>query len=200
MPTSTPRKKPSDRKPKAAKTVTSVSDWKSKSTGGKGIDLQLPSGNVAKVKAIAITKLIEADIFPDSLEQLIAQKTKSDDGKDNVTAKAPEEAQVKSALSNPKELAKLMNAVDRITAMAVLEPPVLLGIENVETDPEKPAKWQDIPDDERDEDALYTDEIDLEDKMFIFQFTVGGSSDLDRFREQFGAHMGTLGDVQGVSL
>lgn len=201
MPTSTSRRKPSDRKAKertaSKKSVTSVSDWKAKATGNKGMDIELPSGNVAKIKPIQITKLVEMDIFPDSLEQIISEKTRVGD-KDEVKAKAPDEDAVRKAMGSPKDLAKLMQSVDRITALAVLEPPVLLGIENVETDPDKPAVWEDIPDEERDEDALYTDEVDLEDKMFIFQFCVGGTSDLERFREQFGAGLGIMGDGESL--
>lgn len=203
MPTSTPRKKAQDRKQKANKPsnkpVTSVADWKAKSGGNKGIDVELPSGNVAKIKPIAITKLVEMDIFPDSLEQIISQKT-TVDGKDDIKAKAPDDAEVRKAISTPKDLTKLMQSVDRITAMAVLEPPVLLGLQNAETDPDKPAKWEDIPEGDRDEDALYTDEVDLEDKMFIFQFCVGGTSDLERFREQFGKSLGVMGNGESLPL
>ena len=106
MPTSTTRtKKAQDRKPKnrasSGKSVTSVAEWKSKSTTGKGFDLELPSGNVAKVKSILITKLVEMDIFPDSLEQIIAEKTKTDDGKDAVKAKAPDAAEVARNMMKP---------------------------------------------------------------------------------------------------
>lgn len=196
MPTSTTRKRPADRQAKRPKGVTSAADWKSKS-GGKGVDLELPSGNVAKVKPIQITKLVEMDVFPDSLEQIIASKTTTADGREAVAAKKPDAEEAKAALANPKDLAKLMTSVDRITAMAVLEPKVLLAIENVAEEGE-PDKWEDIPDDERDEDALYTDEVDLEDKMFIFQFCVGGTSDLDRFRAEFGASLGAMGDGQSL--
>lgn len=197
MPTSTSRRKPSDHKSKAKKNITSVADWKAKATGSKGIDIELPSGNVAKIKPIAITKLVEMDIFPDSLEQIISEKTRVGD-KEEIKAKAPDEEQARATLSSPKDLSKLMQSVDRITAIAVVEPKVLLGLENIETDPDKPARWEDIPDEDRDEDALYTDEVDLEDKMFIFQFCVGGTSDLERFREQFGAGLGTLGNGESL--
>lgn len=194
MPTSTSRKKPQDRN--AKRTVTSAADWKRK-TGSKGTDIELPSGNIAKIKAVPITKLVEMDVFPDSLESIIAEKTKADSGKDAVAAKHPDEAEVKKAVANPKDLAKLMNSVDRITALAVLEPKVLLHLENVAGEGEEP-QWEDIPDDERDEDVLYTDDVDLEDKMFIFQFCVGGTADLDRFRAEFGESLGAMGDGQGL--
>lgn len=194
MPTSTPRKKPQDRN--AKRTVTSAADWKRK-TGSKGTDIELPSGNIAKIKAVPITKLVEMDVFPDSLESIIAEKTKTDSAVTVVTAKHPDEAEVKKAVANPKDLAKLMNSVDRITALAVLEPKVLLHLENVAEEGEEP-QWEDIPDDERDEDVLYTDDVDLEDKMFIFQFCVGGTADLDRFRAEFGESLGAMGDGQSL--
>lgn len=198
MPTSTPRK-PTDRKPKAQKKgVTSIADWKSKSAGTKSFDVELPSGNVAKVKNIQITKLVEMDIFPDSLEAMIASKTQVA-GKDNVEIKEPDEAEVKKAMSNPKDLAKLMTSVERIVALAVVEPPVLLSVERFEAE-DGTVTWEEIPEDERDEDALYTDEIDLEDRMFIFQLTVGGTSDLDAFRGKFGTALGAMGDGESLPL
>lgn len=205
MPTSTPRK-PADRRQKAQKgTVTSASDWKKNSKTGKTNDLELPSGNVAKVKNVQITELLEKGVLPDSLEQLIAKKISAADGT-KTEIKAPDAAETEKALANPKELAKLMLAVDRITAMAVVEPQVLLGKVNVNdglTDAKgEPLteKWEDIPDEDRDEDALYADEVDLEDKMFIFQYTVGGTKDVESFREQFGAGLGDMGNGEGLLL
>lgn len=205
MPTSTPRK-PADRRQKAQKgTVTSASDWKKNAKTGKTNDLELPSGNVAKVKNLQITELLEKGVLPDSLEQLIAKKISTADGT-KTEVQAPDKEATEKALANPKELAKLMLAVDRITVMAVVEPEVLLPKFNAneglldEKGETLPEKWVEIPEGDRDEDALYSDEVDLEDKMFIFQYTVGGTKDVESFREQFGAGLGNMGNGEGLLL
>jgi hypothetical protein len=37
----------------------------------------------------------------------------------------------------------------------------------------------------RDPSLLYVDEVDLEDKMFILQYALGGTRSLERFRREF---------------
>jgi hypothetical protein len=54
-------------------------------------------------------------------------------------------------------------------------------------------------DDVRDNDLLYIDELDAMDKMFIFQWAVGGTSNLEQFLEEAGADMASLAEMQGAS-
>ena len=51
-----------------------------------------------------------------------------------------------------------------------------------------------IPDDLRLEDDLYSDEIDIGDKIYLFQVVAGGTTDLQTFRKQFSESMAGLSD------
>ena len=49
--------------------------------------------------------------------------------------------------------------------------------------------------DDRDDDLLYVDEIDEEDKMFIFQWATGGTTDVERFRQEYSTKLDALGSI-----
>lgn len=51
---------------------------------------------------------------------------------------------------------------------------------------------KEIEEEYRDPEALYIDEVEMDDKMFIFGWAVGGTADLERFREESAA---VLADV-----
>lgn len=195
MPTSNPKiKKAQDHQQKK---VAAAADFK-KAGAKKKVELELPSGNVVIVKRIPITKLLEMDIFPDSMEAVIAEKLGSDaEAGPGNAAKPIDPKEVQKKTLDPAELTGLMRSVDRITAASMLEPAAELHLVN--TAPAgKPEVWEEIPEDERDDELLYTDEIAVEDKFFLFQFTVGGSSDLDAFRAEFGSALGALENGNGV--
>jgi hypothetical protein len=44
----------------------------------------------------------------------------------------------------------------------------------------------------RDEDLLYADEVDMNDKQFIFQWAVGGTSDVEKFLEKSSEYLASL--------
>jgi hypothetical protein len=45
---------------------------------------------------------------------------------------------------------------------------------------------------DRDPDQVYTDMVDPTDKVYIFQYVVGGVSDLQQFRQEFSQTLGNL--------
>lgn len=49
-----------------------------------------------------------------------------------------------------------------------------------------------IPWEQRDPEFMYLQEVELTDKVFIFQYAVGGSSDLARFRSEYGQLVGSI--------
>jgi hypothetical protein len=57
-----------------------------------------------------------------------------------------------------------------------------------------------IGDPRRDQTILYVDEVDFNDKMFIFNFAVGGPADLETFRTQSGLDVGNVPAGEGVEL
>jgi hypothetical protein len=52
----------------------------------------------------------------------------------------------------------------------------------------------------RNDDLLYVDEIDLEDKLFILNFGVGGSRDLEAFRLATDGGVGSVPASTDVQL
>ena len=58
------------------------------------------------------------------------------------------------------------------------------------------------PEDEadRDDDLLYPDDIEDMDKMFVFQWVSGGTTDLETFRQRYSSNMASLGGGAALGL
>lgn len=164
--------------------VTAVSSWK-KNTG---IELELPSGNVCLIKRPGMEKLLSLGILPDSLTPIAMEAVKR-------AEKGPQDHKKKDENIDPELMEKFLEeegameaiftSFDRVTAMCVMEPPVTWHMrETGEVDAKGKPKYEDIPLSERDDEMLYTDDVDLDDKTFIFQYVVGGTSDLEQFRKE----------------
>lgn len=194
MPTSKPRK-PTDFKKK--KVVSAASAFK-KAKKTSSSEVELPSGNVVRVKMISMTDLLSENIIPDTLTALVTEKLGG--SKKKKAAKASDE-EVRELIKNPKQLSDMFDVFDRIAAKVVLEPEFVYHrrqILDADGEPVTPEEWESIPDEERDEDLVYTDEVDLDDKSFLFQFSVGGTQDLERFRSETGAAVGELESGESV--
>lgn len=154
---------------------TTASEWRAKVAGE---DLTLPSGNVALVRRPGMDTFLREGVIPDSLTPIVEDAVKK--GKGLSTA-----AQ-KEMLKDPKQIAGVIDLMDAIVVAAVIEP-------KVKAVP-KDADGQPVPFDERGAtDCLYADEVDLDDKVFIMNFAVGGTRDLERFR---GEHAASVAAVQ----
>jgi hypothetical protein len=79
---------------------------------------------------------------------------------------------------------KILEVVDKVTCYVVIQPAVMP-----------------VPEDgaERDDEFVYIDQVDLEDKMFILNFAVGGTRDLERFRQEVGESLRGLAPVPDVA-
>lgn len=150
--------------------VTSPKDWKKKSTNRP---LELPSGNTALVRAPGLQVFIEQGFIPNSLMPIVSKAIKK--------GKPPK----MDELTVSKEtLTELVQMADEVCLYCVVEPPV--------NPVPKDEEGNTIPSHKRDEDTLYVDEVDMEDKMFIFQFAMGGTANLERFRKGLEADMDPL--------
>lgn len=172
-------KTPQDRKQKSQnkKTVTSVSDWKKNKTGEP---LDLPSGKTCLVQVVGAQAFLRAGVIPNALLPIVtgaleqAQKGKKPEA--DATKIMQEVAQ------DPEKLAQIFDMCDAVTVMTVLEP-------RVEPVPVLDESGH-MP--ERDPELLYVDDVDDEDKFFIMQFAMGGSRDLERFRDELAAGVDAL--------
>lgn len=171
----TPRKTTA-RKPAVKKSTeskpSSIKDFKSKSK--IKADLVLPSGAVVRVhNRGGMRMFLKSGMIPNGLMGIVQQSIEDGTEPDMKDLfKGADDNDVDMDMVND-----MMIAVDNITVECWVLPPVLP-----------------IPDDEedRDEDLLYVDEVLEEDKMFVFQWVTGGTSDLERFREEYQSSVDNL--------
>lgn len=143
-------------------------------------ELELPSGEMVLVRRPGVEGLISAGVLHnlDSLSALVDEKhLKRVQGKPEVD--------VKSLLSDEKNLQNLFHTVDRVCCHCVMEPQVLM----TPNDPTSRTQGEHV----------YADQIPLEDKLYILDYAVGGSADLERFRRETSMAMGSVDDEQEVS-
>jgi len=151
------------------KKTTSASDWKKKKNFG--VELRVPSGNVCLVRPVGLEAFISQGLIPNALMPIIQESMK--------TGESPE---LTEDMVSAEMMAAMVKLFDSVTVYVVQQPTV------------HPAPK---PGEEREEDLLYVDEVDLSDKMFIFNFAVGGTRSLEGFREELGERMELLLPVSG---
>lgn len=151
--------------------ATNAKEWKKKSA--KSYELEVPSGNVCLVRRPGPSIFAElSGSIPNSLlgEVLPLLEEAERKGKTGDSSPVPPEALAElqdKILKSPQQLSEIVMMADEVTVRCVVEPVV-----------------HRVPEDgERDEDKLYVDEVDFEDKIFIMNFVVGGTANLERFRE-----------------
>jgi hypothetical protein len=167
-------------------TPTPATAWQGK-VQVEGVAVPLPSGNVALVRAIAPEAFLTSGMIPDPLLPIIQKAIHTKKGLN------PKELERQMGNTSPELIASSLEMFDRVLVYAVVEP-------NIEMPPpcrqcEKYAntdqhRKKDHPDHhqyregERDSAKLYADQVDMQDKMFIFQWSVGGTSNISAFRQQ----------------
>ena len=135
--------------------VTSVSEWKKNSNPL----MELPSGMTVKVMLRPNMQIfMKAGIIPNSLMSIIQSAIKS--------GTAPD---VSEMSIDEEKMDDMFRMMDNIVCFVVQEPEI------------QPTPQDDEP---RDEETLYVDELELTDRQFIFQWAVGGTRDLERFRSE----------------
>lgn len=155
----------------------------------KPIELELPSTNddgepnVCLVRRPGVQGLIRMGLL-DNLDQLTSLVTsKIDELKGVAKAQEIDAEAVKKLAENKESIDYALSLIDKIVVGCVVDPRVYA------LPPEGEA---------RDADRLYIDEVELEDKVFIMNFAVGGSADLTSFRDFTNSPLEYLGAGQGV--
>lgn len=159
--------------------------WASRTAEGEPETMTLPSGQVVKARKIGLQKLIEAGVMSeaDSLTQLIGTK--------HFNEKPAEVMQM--ALANPKAFGSLVMMIDRALPIIVVEPDVRLHVKIRES-----GETVLIPVEHRESGMVYTDQIDLQDKIFLLNYAVGDLQQLAPFRGQAGDDVATVADGSDV--
>jgi hypothetical protein len=141
-------------------------------------DLEVPSGQMCLVRRPGLEGLIKAGIVSnfDMLTRLVG-----DQAERMKTGKEPRsDSEIMNEIMNdPEKLEEMMRVIDKIVIYCVVKP-------EIQTAPNDPTR--------RVASVIYDDMIDIEDKMFIMNYALGGVRDLSTFREQHSAAMGSVGD------
>lgn len=199
---------------KPVKAATKAAPAKAVSRSGYGLglankpmELELPSGNTCLAIRPGAQGLIKAGLL-DSLDQLTAMVQREQI--DPHDPKKQVQSAVNSLAANPKDLLEGLEMVDRAVAFVVKEPAVFLDEAELDADgkPLFVVTGQDNAGQpirkpvfkKRDPDKVYADEVDLEDKMFIFQWAVGGTADLARFRQESADLVGNIPTIQDLQM
>lgn len=175
--------------------ATSAQNWKKPELH----ELKLPSGNVCLLRRPGMEKLLAAGVLPDSLTPIAikaiekAQSGGRPEPEDRKRKKGEKDNELdpemmKEFLEKEGALEDIFAAFDKVTAMVVEEPQVEYHMRQRLSDDGQPlqdtngrAVWEVIPRSERSEEILYTDDVDADDKSFIFEFVAGGDPRDDSF-------------------
>lgn len=164
--------------------ATSAKEWKKKSK--KEHELTVPSGNVCLVRrpGPALFAELSASI-PNALlsEVMPLLEDAKEKGKTEGGEALPPGALNKlqdQIVDNPSMIADMIELVDAVALRCVVSPELAPVSER-----ERILNDQELTEEEKQEkldELLFVDEVDFEDKMFIFQFVSGGTRDFERFR------------------
>ena len=133
---------------------TTAQAWKKQA---QGVPLEVPSGNTALVRNVGMQVFLQKGLVPNSLMPIVRQ------------AMSGKDVDLKVEEITEGQLADMLALFDAVVVHCVVEPKVM----------PTPAEGE-----ERADDVLYVDEVDFDDKQFIFQWVVGGTRDLEQFRKE----------------
>ena len=156
---------------------TSASNWKKKAAVGTLV--VVPSGNEVRVRTPGMQAFLSNGIIPNGLMPMIQDAMKM--------GEAPSEDDAQKLMDDPDKINEILQLSDAVALFCFIEP--ALSPIPLEPEPDAEGNYLPIPlgDARRDEDVLYVDEVDLNDKLFIFQFAVGGTAKLEQFRQEQGS-------------
>lgn len=167
------------------------------------VDLDCPSGQLCQVRRLGADGLIRAGLFDklDILGSVVGDHIDEAEGRPKKPQTQAE--QVQDLMANKEKLGAAMELIDQVASHVVVQPQLWRAIRV--DDAGKPVlddegDEQPLPEEERVPGRIYTDMVELEDKMFIFQFVVGGSADLATFRKEFGGMLGGMAISQSIQL
>lgn len=178
---------------------TAADQWVSK-VGEGTEDVRLPSGNVARVRRAGPEAFLTQGLMPDTITPIVEKAIRS--------KKGLKPTQQVDMAKDPKQVGALLEMLDRTLVYAVVEPRVQMPpgclvcgeldtlsvkAHNDETD----EHYHKFDPEDRQPGILYADRVDLEDKMFVMNFVVGGTRDLERFRRELRAGMAGLSAGEG---
>jgi len=138
--------------------------WGSAESLGTLQDLVLPSGQRCLAQRPGPEGLMAAGLL-DDLDMLAGALPKASGAGKPSTPKFDPEV----VMADPAMMRQAMALINRVTVFVVVKPEITIE-----------------PEDPRDKELgkIYPSSISLEDRMFLFNWVVGGTSNLEQFRQQ----------------
>lgn len=158
--------------------ISQIGDFKNRIGGTQ----ELPSGFTVKVRNPGgLQAFLAGGTIPNSLMPLIQKALKS--------GKAPDAKEFlsKDGEVDPALLTDMFEMMDNIAVQCIVEPrihPKLTQADVEKWNAENPDKRVSDPEDLRRADTLYVDELPMDDKQFLMQWIMGGTRNLETFRQQ----------------
>lgn len=185
--------------------ATKASEWKgARPTGDQ--EVTLPSGNTCLVRQLAPDAFLSSGVIPDGLSAIVTKAIKSKKG-------LPPGLEEKMS-KDPKQLRQALLTIDQAVCYVVIEPNLqmppkckiaMMG-EPCETYVDSPQHTEkdhphhhDFVEGDREKDVLYADQVSLEDKMYIFQYAVGGINSVKQFRGELSGSVGAVPERKAVA-
>lgn len=174
-------------------TPTPVDQWAG-AIQVEGTDILLPSGNVARVRQISPAAFLSSGLIPNPLLSIIR---KSIQEKQGMSPKA-----MKAITEDNALLVSALELFDRVLAHVMVQPSVKMPppCRQCGEYANKPQHdsglkgYHQYNEGDREAGVLYADVVQMDDKMFIFQWAVGGTRDLETFRDEFQSRVGSVSD------
>lgn len=155
--------------------------WLSSGVGGLE-DMTVPSGQRCLVRRPGLEGLMKANVLQnvDSLSQIVNEKhlKRVEGGSAKET-----EIDMSSLMGDQQGLDEVVGVIDKVICYCVVKPEIHRTPNDVTL---------------RKQGVVYADMVDLIDKMHIFNFVVGGTRDLERFRHGLDELVGSVEDGAGV--
>lgn len=166
--------------------------WRSRSASGATERVTLPSGEKVLARKLDIETVASSGLLAeqDAISQYV-DETLIDRGRSGKARAAQKAEQQKNV-----DLPALVMAMDRIVPLCVVEPRVLLHFEDTGEVGRGQRTTRRIPESERDDSAIYTDQIPFNDKVWLTEWAMLELS--ANFRETPGAAVADLGHGKGV--
>jgi hypothetical protein len=155
-------------------------------------DLECPSGTWCQVRKPNPRQLMALGFINkfDQLSGLVESKHIR-------RVKGKPEVNTESMSQDPKAIMDILDLADRVTEYVVVQPTVIRPVVILDQKDGQPIE-RPMRAEEREDGVIYTDMLDDLDKMYIFQYSVGGKEDLATFRKQLGEPVNLVGNGASV--
>lgn len=152
----------------AAVEATPVSEWKKSATPAGNPPMELPSGKFMQIRKVGFQAFLRTGMVPNSLMAIVQS---------SIDRGVAPEKELSKIMDDPKKLDDMLVMVDDVVVFVAMSP-------EVNKVPDKGTA--------RSDDLLYVDELDDDDKMYIFGVATGDTADVATFRGEQAKRMAVV--------